>query len=134
MRHYKANAAHERKLAVYQFRSRYWVRLTFHHSIVYSCHAWLYSRVEIDRIEGWHRRLQAAVSAHHPNIWKFIKVLKREQSLVDVEVNQALGGHQQALQRRQYAAFNTRIVTLVRDYGNRHVLDYLHGIGHNLSF
>ena len=85
-----------------------------------------------NNIEGWHRRLQAAVSAHHPNIWTFIKVLKREQSLVDVEVNQALGGHQPASQRRQYAALDMRILTLVRDYGKRDVLD-LHGIGHNLS-
>ena len=87
-----------------------------------------------NNIEGWHRRLQAAVSAHHPNIWKFIKVLKRKQSLVDVEVNQALGRHEPAPQRRQYAALDTRILTLVRDYGNRDVLDYLRGIGHNLSF
>ena len=28
----------------------------------------------------------------------------------------------------------TRILTLVCDYGNRDVLDYLRGIGHNLSF
>ena len=79
-------------------------------------------------MEGWHRRLQAAVSAHHPNIWKFIKVLKREQRIVDIEVNQALGGHQPAPQRSQYAALDTRILTLVRDCGNRDVLDYLCGI------
>ena len=87
-----------------------------------------------NNIEGCHRRQQAAVSAHHPNIWKFIKVLKREQNLVDVKVNQALGGYQPAPQRRQYAALDTRILTLVRYYGNRDVLDYLRGIGHNLSF
>ena len=54
-----------------------------------------------------------------------------EQSLVDVDVNQALGGHQPASQRSQYAALDARIVALVRDYGNRDILDYLRGIGHN---
>ena len=31
-------------------------------------------------VEGWHRRLQANVGAYHPNFWKFIDILKSEQS------------------------------------------------------
>ena len=32
-------------------------------------------------VEGWHRRFQANIGAYHPNFWKFIDILKREQSL-----------------------------------------------------
>ena len=32
-------------------------------------------------VEGWHRRFQANVGAYHPNFWKFINILKWEQSL-----------------------------------------------------
>ena len=48
--------------------------------------------------EGWHRRFQANVEAYHPNFWKFIDILKREQSLnhmstfhkLELAINQSL--------------------------------------------
>ena len=45
-------------------------------------------------VEGWHRRFQANVGAYHPNFWKFIDILKREQSLNHVNISQARAGHQ----------------------------------------
>ena len=80
------------------------------------------------------RQPSSGITQISGNLLKTLFTLKREENLVDVEVNQALGGHQPAPQRRQYAALDTRIVTLVRDYGNCDVLDYLRGIEHNLSF
>ena len=35
-------------------------------------------------VEAWHRSFNATVGCHHPNIWKFISALKREQGLVEV--------------------------------------------------
>ena len=38
----------------------------------------IHTRLEIglprtkNNVEGWHRHMQAAVAAHHPNIWRFI--------------------------------------------------------------
>ena len=31
-------------------------------------------------VKGWHRSFQANVGAYHPNFWKFIDILKREQN------------------------------------------------------
>ena len=45
-------------------------------------------------VEGWHRRFQANVGAYHPNFWKFIDILKREQSRNHVNISQARAGHQ----------------------------------------
>ena len=40
-------------------------------------------------VEGWHRRFQANVGAYQTNFWKFIDILKREQSLNHVNISQA---------------------------------------------
>ena len=45
-------------------------------------------------VEGWHRSFQANVGAYHPNFWKFIDILKREQNLTQVNIAQARAGHQ----------------------------------------
>ena len=39
-------------------------------------------------VEGWHRSFQANVGAYHPNFWKFIHILKREQNLTQVNIAQ----------------------------------------------
>ena len=57
-------------------------------------------------IEGWHRRFQANVGAYHPNFWKLIDILKREQSLNHVNISQARAGHQPEPQRRRYQDSN----------------------------
>ena len=48
-------------------------------------------------VEGWHGRFQANVGAYHPNFWKFIDILKLEQSLNHVNISQARAGHQPGL-------------------------------------
>ena len=57
-------------------------------------------------VEGWHRRFQANVGAYYPNFWKFIDILKQEQSLNHVNISQAGVGHQPELQRRCYQDSN----------------------------
>nr|CAI5828080.1 unnamed protein product [Callosobruchus analis] len=39
-------------------------------------------------IEGWHRAFEAQSSADHPNIWKFVKAIQREQSLHELQIEQ----------------------------------------------
>ena len=85
-------------------------------------------------LEGWHNRLQSNISACHPNIWKFLQVLKKEQALNEVIINQMLAGQQGPPKRKKYQDLSTRITNLVRDYENRDVLDFLRGVAHNLQF
>ena len=84
-------------------------------------------------VEGWHRRFQANVGAYHPNFWKFIDILKREQSLNHVNISQARAGHQPEPQRRRYEDSNRRIKNIVQDYHNIDRLQYLRGLAHNIS-
>ena len=72
-------------------------------------------------VEGWHRSFQANVGAYHPNFWKFIDILKREQNLPQVNIAQARAGHQPEPQRRRYLDSNQRIKNIVQDYHNHAV-------------
>lgn len=85
-------------------------------------------------VEGWHRSFQGHLSSCHPNFWKFINVLKKEESYVRASILQHQGGHPVPAQRRRYADCNERIMRILDDYPNRQILDYLRSIAHNLAF
>ena len=84
-----------------------------------------------NNVEGWHRGLQFHINACHPNIWKFLNVIKREESLTKVKVNQCLGGIP-VPENKRYADCNTRIVNIVQNYPGMQSLEYLRRIAYNL--
>ena len=84
-----------------------------------------------NNVEGWHRRLQFHINAYHPNIWKFLNVIKREESLTKVKANQCLGEIPVPGNKR-YADCNTHIVNIVQNYPGMQSLDYLRRIAYNL--
>ena len=43
-------------------------------------------------LEGWNNRFSALVNCDHPNIWKFLDLLKKEQSFVEAQIIQAEAG------------------------------------------
>ena len=73
------------------------------------------------------------VGAYHPNFWRFIDILKREQNLTQVNIAQARAGHPAEPQRRRYQDSNQRIKNIVQDYPNRNIMQYLRGLAHNIS-
>ena len=73
----------------------------------------------INHVVGWHKRFQAARGCAHPNIWKFIKLLQNEESLIHAEIQQALGGHPATPPKRIYADSASRVRNIVIDYPNR---------------
>lgn len=85
-------------------------------------------------VEGWNRKIQTAVSAHHPNIWRFLGILKREQSINNTHIDQLLGGHSPPAQRKKYRDNNARIMKIVREFEERETVDFLRGIAHNIAF
>ena len=87
-----------------------------------------------NNVEGWNRKMQAAIACNHPNLWRFITVLKREYGVNNMLIDQALGGHAVPPPRKKYRCCNTRIVNIVEDFTNRNHLDFLRGIALNLQF
>jgi len=70
---------------------------------------------------------------HHPNFWRFLSVLQRQQSLSELEQTQLMAGEEAPPTRKRYKDNNERIVALVNDYTNRPKLEYLEGIAFNLK-
>ena len=86
-----------------------------------------------NRVEGWHRHMQASFSAYHTNIIQFIRVLKREQALNEVKQARMTAEENPPSQKRKYEAVTNRLSTLVGEFENRGQLEYLRGIAHNLQ-
>lgn len=84
-----------------------------------------------NNVEGWHRGLQFHINTCHPNIWKFLNVLKKEESLTRVKVTQCLGGIP-IPEKKKYADCNTRIMNIVQNYPGMQHLDYLRNIAYHL--
>ena len=55
---------------------------------------------------GWHRKFQRICMCYHPTFWKFISLLKKEQTLNRVDMVQAEAGHPPPTQRRRYVSCN----------------------------
>ena len=72
------------------------------------------------------------VNGYHPNIWKFLDVLMKDQGLNDVVAAQAVAGHDPQPGREQYVQNARRILNIVADYANRNIVDYLRGIAYNI--
>lgn len=87
-------------------------------------------------LEGWHMAFEQQVSAHHPNIWKFIAAIKREQSLTELRIEQSLSGEEPPRPKKKYRDSAQRLRRVVGTYHNAdmNILDYLRGIAHNITF
>ena len=66
-------------------------------------------------VDGFHSHLQANILSHHPNIWKLLKVLQKEQSLGEAEMERLLAGHSPTPRRKQCQASSHRVETIVED-------------------
>ena len=84
--------------------------------------------------EGWHRSFSELIGAAHPTIWKFLEILKGEQARNEAIMEQYTAGAEPPRKKKKYKDTALRIQTIVNDFENRELLDYLRGIAHNLSF
>lgn len=76
--------------------------------------------------------MKANITSFHLNIWKFFEVLRRGQT--SVTINQMLVGNPAPPKRKRYQDPKGRIASIVQDFENRHALEILGCIAHNLQF
>ena len=82
-------------------------------------------------LEGFHSALRASVTSKHPNIWKLIDALRKEEFLTQTKIIQAQRGD--SLQKkRKYQIIDTRIKNLVESYDGEDKLAFLKAIAHSL--
>ena len=84
-------------------------------------------------VEGWHKQLNGRVGSTHPNIWKYLKSLQDEQTLVALKIQGYLRGdrhrHCQTYQRTY-----DRILEAAGHWGQLDTVDFLDGIARNLEW
>jgi len=77
-----------------------------------------------------YRRFSQLIGVDHPKIWKFIIILKEEQSFNEFLINPCIIGNDPPHSRKTYKDFAKCIETIVNDYYNRYLLNYLREIEH----
>ena len=83
-------------------------------------------------VEAWHRSFNATVACHHPNIWKFITALKREQRLVEVRQAKFIAGTNPP-KRKKNQATEEALKQLVTSYVWRPTMEFLRGVAHHFN-
>ena len=63
-------------------------------------------------VEGWNNRFSSLLNCIHPNLWKVLNGLKKEQSHVDAEIVQADAGVRQS-RRKDEVRQETRILNIL---------------------
>ena len=84
-------------------------------------------------IEGRHNRFANSCRHHHANIWKFIDGLKGDSALNHMAMMQQVAGVPNPPQRPLYREVNQRKQTLVAEYRNDNIINFLTGISFNLA-
>ena len=84
-------------------------------------------------VEAWHRGLCDSFNMQHPTIWKFITGLREEQNHRDTVMEGLIAGNQPQPVRRRYRELQAKILTIVNDFDNREVNDYVRGIANNIT-
>ena len=88
--------------------------------------------------EGWHNRLNLLTGKAHPDLYSFLKRIKKEQQEVDVLlVEVGLGRSVRPAKKKRYANLENRIKGIVDTYetyrDDNRVLDYLQNLGRNFT-
>ncbi len=84
-------------------------------------------------VEGWHRAFQGTVGFVHPTVYKLIDAIRLEQSHTENVVTRINAGQVVTKKNAQYVRVDAAIQTLVANFGDRHIVDFLRGISYNVS-
>ena len=78
-------------------------------------------------VEAWHRAYNATIGCHHPNIWKWIIAIRREQGLVEVKQAKFLAGDKPSKRTKNFGN-EEGLTNLVLSYFHRSPIEFLQGI------
>ena len=89
-----------------------------------------------NHLEGWHHKINQVAKKSHPNIFEVVGLLKREQSSVEVKLQQLHGHWQAPARKRTYRIIDARIQSLKDDLIRNNIteMQYTDHIGELLHF
>ncbi|XP_077535968.1 uncharacterized protein LOC144148285 [Haemaphysalis longicornis] len=82
--------------------------------------------------EAWHRGFQAHVQCCNPNLWWFLGVLHRDESLQLHRLGQLEMGERYKPDQK-YAKVAERVKALAESYNNRQAMTFLRGVARNIA-
>ena len=88
-----------------------------------------------NKIEAWHRAIQAMFDAPHPSIYRFFHALQKEEVLQVGDLNKLRAGNDLQKQKKIYQEAYKRITTLLERYQQNECgrKEFLRGVGYNIS-
>ena len=100
-------------------------------------------------VEGWHRGFESTVETYHPNVFRFIEALLREQVLTETKYEEKVAGEPPKKKKKIYRDNAARLQRLVQKYNSRDphdnvpdpdedddhpILAFLRGVAHNIAY
>lgn len=87
--------------------------------------------------EGWHNKVNKMVGVAHPNIFKFIENIQKEQSEQEHALSRIEAGHSPHPRRPEYIARDKRLLQIVKkfhdDVFEGTFIPFLKSIAHNTT-
>lgn len=83
-----------------------------------------------NNLEGLHNGIQSSITSNHPNLWRLIDALKKENALTELKRIQYLNGETE--QKKKYKDINKRIDSILNSYNANDKLLFLKSISYNL--
>ena len=84
-------------------------------------------------VEGFHTALRSSITCKHPNIWKLIAALKKEEELHQTKIIHVSRGDAPA-RKKIYKSIARQLKTLVNTYDNSNKISFLDNIAKILTF
>ena len=86
-----------------------------------------------NKVEAWHRCWGTLVGQAHVGLYTIIQEFQKEQQQVEIQVENILRGEQRPKQKKSLIEREKRIITILNDWENHTVMNFLRGIAHNIS-
>lgn len=86
-----------------------------------------------NHVEGWHRGFNSSLGSH-PNVWKFIEAIKKENSHSVFILNQVLGGVEPPYKKKKYKSVDEKLKRIVSNFNDDSIDSYLKGVASTFSF
>lgn len=83
--------------------------------------------------EGWHNRINSFLGCAHPQIFKFVESLKKEQILQEVNMSQLDTGANLKKKKKQNLNYQERSLKVVESFDNSSPLDYVKCVARKIS-
>ncbi|XP_034937010.1 uncharacterized protein [Chelonus insularis] len=84
-------------------------------------------------VEGWHHSFNNRAQSAHLYFWKFINLLKEEQSNTEIVIEQLSSGAEPVMKRKKYRDYDCRVFNVVAEYNSENICRYLKCIANNLK-